>query len=286
MPKKKKLFHKLSHKYRLVFFNDQTYEEVWHLRLSVLNLMSLIGTLSLIGAGLVILLVIFTPLREFFPFRGDDKFRREAYDNLLRLDSLEQKIKQQDLYVQNVIAVLTGDQIEDSTGLPRQNPGIDYKNIAFRKSPQDTLLRRQIEEEERFNFTTNEVTGESGLSGIHFFTPAKGLVTAPFDTQKDHYGIDIVGAPNEIVKSVLDGTVLISAWTFDTGQVIEIQHENNLVSIYKHNARLLKKSGDLVRAGEAIAIMGNSGEYTSGPHLHFEIWHQGKALNPEDYISF
>lgn len=286
MLKKKKLFHKLSHKYRLVFFNDQTYEEVWHLRLSALNLMSLIGTLSLIGAGVVILLILFTPLREFLPFRGDDEFRREAYANLVKLDSLEQKISRQDRYVQSVIAVISGEQPSDSTELPRQDPKVNYQSIEFKKSPQDTLLRKLIEEEERFNFTANQTVVQSGLSGIHFFSPAKGLVTAKFDYQQGHLGIDIVGAPNEIVKSVLDGTVLLSTWTFDTGQVIQIQHDNDLVSVYKHNARLLKKAGDRVRAGEAIAIMGNSGEYTSGPHLHFEIWHKGKALNPEDYISF
>ncbi len=286
MQKKKKIFHKLSHKYRLVFFNDQTFEEVWHLRLSVLNLMSLIGTLSLVGSGVVILLVLFTPLREFLPFRGDDEFRREAYQNLMRLDSLEQQIRRQEMYFQNVIAVLSGNLPTDSTQLPKQNPSINYQSIEFKKSSQDTLLRKFIEEEERFNFNVLPAAPQSGLSGIHFFSPAKGLVTESFDYQKGHLGIDIVGAPNEIIKSVLDGTVLISAWTYDTGQVIQIQHENDLVSVYKHNARLLKKAGERVRAGEAIAIMGNSGEYSSGPHLHFEIWHKGKALNPEDYITF
>jgi murein DD-endopeptidase MepM/ murein hydrolase activator NlpD len=125
-----------------------------------------------------------------------------------------------------------------------------------------------------------------GLGNLHFYLPIKGLITNKFDTSKGHLGIDLVSQPNTRVSAVLGGTVLFAGWTLDTGYVIYIQHVNNLVSAYKHNAALLKKVGDKVNGGEAIAIIGNTGEYTTGPHLHFELWHEGKPIDPEQYIVF
>jgi murein DD-endopeptidase MepM/ murein hydrolase activator NlpD len=124
------------------------------------------------------------------------------------------------------------------------------------------------------------------LSQIHFFVPLKGVVSNHFDTATDHFGVDLVGGPNSLISAVLDGTVIFSGWTLESGYVVHIQHQADLISVYKHNSELLKFQGDRVKAGEAIAIIGNSGEYSTGPHLHLELWHGGTPLDPEQYIDF
>jgi murein DD-endopeptidase MepM/ murein hydrolase activator NlpD len=145
-----------------------------------------------------------------------------------------------------------------------------------------------IESQDRFELNTQEQHSSktNDISSFFFFTPVKGTVTNVFNSAEKHFGVDIAAAPNEAIKATLDGTVILSAWTSETGYIITIQHSNNLVSVYKHNSALLKKAGTYVKAGEAIAIIGNSGEYTSGPHLHFELWYNGSPVNPKDYIAF
>ena len=167
---------------------------------------------------------------------------------------------------------------------------IMYENITFSKSVEDSLLRIQIEQEEQYNLSTSEYEENNKGSKIinqHFFTPLKGVVTSKFNPVDNHFGTDIVAESNTIVSAVLDGTVVMAGWTLETGYIIEIQHANNIISVYKHNAKLLKDIGTVVRAGETISIIGNSGElYTSGPHLHFELWHNGTPIDPEQYIIF
>ena len=164
---------------------------------------------------------------------------------------------------------------------------IDYGTIDFSKSVEDSILRVQIEDEEQYNLTVVDNRSRvSGLTGVHFFAPIRGMVSSPFDATQNHFGTDIVAASNEVVKATLDGTVIMASWTVETGYVIQVQHKDNLISVYKHNAELLKKTGNVVKAGDAIAIIGNSGELTTGPHLHFEIWHNGTPINPEEYIVF
>jgi murein DD-endopeptidase MepM/ murein hydrolase activator NlpD len=146
-----------------------------------------------------------------------------------------------------------------------------------------------VEQEEQYNLSVGTTGAERGtsLANIHFFPPVKGIVSSNFDERTRHYATDIVTQPKAVVSSTLDGTVIMTGWTMETGFVMMIQHQNNLVSVYKHNARLLKETGDRVWAGEAISIVGDSGElYTSGQHLHFELWHNGEPLNPTDYIFF
>ena len=149
------------------------------------------------------------------------------------------------------------------------------------------MLRDEIESEEQYNLlATDEGDASKGIAAFFFFTPLKGLVTASFDPGKEHYGVDVAAAKNEAVKACLEGTVIIATWTSETGHVIQVQHGNNLVSVYKHNSVLLKKSGDRVNAGEAIAIIGESGELSSGPHLHFELWYEGKPVDPSEFMTF
>ncbi len=284
--KRKILMNKLKHKYRLVFFNDNTFEEVWHLRLSLFNVLSVIGTISIFMTTLVIVLIAFTPLREFIPGYPSKDMRREIILNALKLDSLANSIRIKDQYIENMNAIILGKgpAFSDSSA---QAPGLSDKNISFTKSPADSVFRKQIEKQEQFNFSTkSNKKSEGNISDMHFFTPVKGLISDEFNSQKNHFGIDIVANPNEVVKATLNGVVILSTWTVETGNVIQIQHDNNIISVYKHCASLLKKVGDNVKTGDAIAIIGNSGELSTGPHLHFEIWHNGKPINPKDYIVF
>jgi murein DD-endopeptidase MepM/ murein hydrolase activator NlpD len=205
----------------------------------------------------------------------------------IRLDSLDRELALRDKYFANLNAIISGNapadlfSAQDTTG--------NYKAISFRSIPEDSVLRAKVENEERYNLTLGPSSPESitSLAGLHFFPPVKGIISGRFDIRTKHFGTDIVAKPKSTVSAALDGTVIFTGWTMETGFVIELQHPNNIVSVYKHNAYLLKETGDLVRAGEPISIVGNSGEmYTSGPHLHFEIWYKGSPLDPEKHILF
>jgi len=234
-------------------------------------------------------LVMFTPLRQLVPGYPTDAMRSQIINNVLRLDSLEHEIHLRDKFINTVSAIVVGrePEIVDETETNIHN----YDNISFTRSGQDSLLRKQVEEEERFNFvmrtqSASSFSEDALISRIHFFKPVEGLVSNKFNLNNNHFGVDIVAAPNSVVKSILNGTVIMSVWTAETGYVIQVQHTANIVSLYKHNSSLLKKQGEKVKAGDAIAIVGNSGDFTSGPHLHFEIWQNGIPVNPEDYIVF
>jgi murein DD-endopeptidase MepM/ murein hydrolase activator NlpD len=163
----------------------------------------------------------------------------------------------------------------------------DVQEISFLRSSNDSLLRQQVEAEEQFRLSALEDNQVSkNLYDLHFFTPVNGIVTRSFNPGEGHFGIDLVAEPNEVVKAALDGTVTMSTWTLETGYVIQVQHDFELITVYKHNATLFKSVGQKVMAGDAIAIVGNSGELTTGPHLHFELWHDRVPLNPAEYIAF
>jgi murein DD-endopeptidase MepM/ murein hydrolase activator NlpD len=285
--RRKVLINKLKHKYRLVFFNDNTFEEVWHLRLSLMNVLSVVGTISLLLIMVVILLMAFTPLREFIPGYPDESMRRTIVANALKLDSLQEKLRVQEQYFSNLNAMISGEvppQYETSSADTTKKK---FGKLNLSKSKRDSMMRLHVEEEEKYNFSLdNGAQTENNISKMHFFTPIKGLITDRYNAKINHFGVDIVGQPNEVIKATLDGTVTMASWTLETGYVIQIQHVNNIISVYKHNANLLQKVGNHVKAGDAIAIIGNSGELTTGPHLHFELWYNGKPLNPEDFILF
>jgi len=289
--KRIKFFLKLKHTYRLVFYNDNTFEEVWHLRFTPRNMLSLAGTIFILLVGGSMALVMFTGLRVLVPGYPSDAMRLQIMTNAMRLDSLEHEINLRDKYIHVVNAIVSGREPE-LTETGAESAPANYDNITFTRSEQDSLLRRQVEEEERFNFVLRTVSpsmssyDDTFISNIHFFKPVEGVVSSKFNLSNNHFGIDIVAAPNEVVKSTLDGTVIFSEWTIETGYVIQIQHAANIISAYKHNSRPLIKQGARVKAGDAIAIVGNTGELTSGPHLHFELWQNGTPVNPEDYIFF
>ncbi len=274
-------------KYRFSIVNDTTYEEVWRVRLTQYNAFLLISALVLFLIGATVSLIAFTNLREFIPGYPDVTMRRNILMSAIRLDSLENELELRDKYFANMNAIISGREPEDFYSV--QDTTGNYKSIVFKNNPEDSALRAKVENEEKYNLTLDLYSLESvvSLAGLHFFPPVKGIISGRFDERTRHFGTDIVAKPKSTVSAVLDGSVIFTGWTMETGFVIQIQHPNNIVSIYKHNASLLKETGDLVKAGELISIIGDSGElYTSGPHLHFEIWYKGSPLDPEKHILF
>lgn len=286
---KKKVLNNLKVKYRMVIMNDQTLEEKASLRLTPLNVFVTVGIILLTLITSIIYIIAFTPLREYIPGYADVTMKRSLIGLTLKADSLQDELSSRDLYLVNLKKVINGEIEEDPVPEHEIVTDVRFDTMkTLQKSAEDSALRALIEQQDKFDleFSTNASTGNNSISSFFFFTPVKGIVINRFDPVEKHYGIDVVAAKNEAIKSTLDGTVVVSTWTYETGYLIAIQHLNNLFSIYKHNSALLKKEGNYVKAGEVIAIIGNSGETSTGPHLHFELWHNGKAINPLDYMVF
>lgn len=280
------LYTKLRSKYRLVVMRDATFEEVWFMRLSRLNVITLIATAVILTSAIVVALIVYTPVKELIPGYPDAEMTRNIRMNAVRLDSLEYELFLKDQYIDNLALIMRGGEpISYETTNPEVP--VNSENIQDYRSREDSILRLEVEEQQRYNLsliTTDPVSRT--LSDLYFFPPVQGLITGHFNLQQRHYGVDVAAAGDPMVKVVLDGTVIAADYTIETGYVIQVQHENDLISIYKHNRELFKRPGDLVKAGEAIAIMGNSGQLTTGPHLHFELWHKGQAINPEIFVTF
>jgi murein DD-endopeptidase MepM/ murein hydrolase activator NlpD len=282
---KKSFFKKFRHKNRLSIYRDETFEELLNLRLTKLNVLALVSVLTLIFLVIVISIIAYTPARELIPGYPDEKTIRSIRLNAHRLDSLEMEMQKRDAYFENIRRIVSGEEPEQFNS-PRDTV-IKKGSVTFQRSAEDSILRSMIESDKSYTLLGEDHKKiRTSLSNVLFFPPVKGMITSSYKMSEDHYGTDIVAAPNEVVKAVLAGTVIMASWTLETGYVIQLQHENDLISIYKHNAELLKGVGERVAAGEPIAIVGNSGELTTGPHLHFELWYNGNPLNPENYITF
>lgn len=274
-------------KYRFTVRNDHSLEEVWKITMTRYNAFLLVSFIVIFFVGATTSIIAFTNLREFIPGYPDVTMRRNILLSAIRLDSLDRELALRDKYFANLNAIISGNQPLGISA--HQDTTKNYKSIDFSNSAADSVLRARVENEERYNLTLGPSSPEAvtSLAGLHFFAPVKGIISGRYDVRTKHFGTDIVTKPKAIVSSALDGTVIFTGWTMETGFVIEVQHPNNIVSVYKHNASLMKETGDLVRAGEAISIVGDSGEmYTSGPHLHFEIWYKGSPLDPEKHILF
>ncbi len=284
-----RFFRKLKDKYRLVILNDQTFEERASVRLSRFNVYVIAGTLFFLLTIFIFLVIAFTPIKQYIPGYGDLSVRRNLIQLRLEADSLQNKVRQQEQWILNARNVLAGNDTLnlDTTGFISQAP--KYDTIKLDEVPAaDKLLREEMEKEDDYAlmFTPDNGKKTESLSNLKLFPPVLGLVSASFDPLKSHFGTDIVAKEKESIKTILNGTVIMADWTVETGYVIAIQHEHDLISIYKHNSVLLKKVGTFVKTGEAIAIIGNSGEQTTGPHLHFELWRNGVPVDPESYIVF
>lgn len=288
--KKTKWYNKLKWKYRLVFMHDETLEERLTFRLTRLNVFIALGTIIIILIFLTTVLIAFTPLREYIPGYTNVGLQKDLYELQLKTDSIETDLARKDHFIENLKRIVSGEELTDDRALPKDTES-RYTNIQLTRSQEDSLLRVEIENQSKYSLyqieSAEKATQRSlTIGNTLFFTPIKGVVTNEFDADKQHFGIDIVSKKDEAIKSVLGGTVIFCAWTVETGYVISIQHPQGIVSIYKHNSALLKRVGDMVKAGEAIAIIGETGELTTGPHLHFELWSQGTPVNPQDFISF
>lgn len=271
--------------YRLVILNSENFEERLTFKASRISVFIFVFSSIIILIGGTSAVISFTPLREYIPGYTSSDIRKKVVELNEMSDSLLIKLEQNQKYLANIKNIVADFPVEQP--LQDSISNTEFKqDIVFEKNIEDSLLRVQVESEEKFNIFSNNKIESNEIYNVLFFKPVDGIVIEKFDQEKNHLGIDVVSKENELIKSTLDGVVMFSNWTAETGNVIAVMHKNNLVSIYKHNSTLLKKEGDKVGAGDAIAIIGNSGKWSSGPHLHFELWHKGEAINPEQYILF
>lgn len=288
--KKRRRLERWRNKYRLVFMTDDTLEERFTFRLSRMNVFVALGTLVIVLIFLTTVLIAFTPLREYIPGYTNVGLTKRLYQLQLKTDSIEQSLAAKEKFIDNLRSVIDGRDLTEDRPVTEDSVK-KYRSVTLRRSAEDSLLRLEVENQNRYNLFRTEAMESSAqkktpIGSVLFFAPLKGIVTNGFNPAERHYGVDIVARQNEAVKSVLDGTVILANWTLETGYVIAVQHSRNMISLYKHNSAILKKTGDYVRAGEPIAIIGETGELVTGPHLHFELWYDGNPVDPKEYITF
>ncbi len=282
--KSKEIKRKLLHKYRLVILNESTFEEKISFKLSRLNVF-VTGSLFIVGLiGFTILLIAFTPLREYIPGYSSTQLKKQASELTYKTDSLVGVLNYTNKYLENIRMVLTGDIENNEINRDSlfEQFKLDPSSVDLTPIREDSLLRAAVERDDKYNLFERS----RGERGLVLFSPVNGILSQEYDAKKRHYAVDVVAPADSPVKAVAAGTVILAEWTADTGYVIMMVHQNDLISAYKHNGSLNKAQGDIVRAGEVIASVGNTGELTTGPHLHFELWTNGIPVNPLDYIDF
>ena len=279
----KGFFKKLFNDYKVVVSSEDTFEEKFAFKASKINVFVLMLVYSVILISFTISIVFFTQLRELVPgYSSSDLLNRAIYLTQ-KTDSLERQIELNNKFYKSIEDVLSGKTDEF---VERENITIDSnlneKNL-FSISPnsEDSILRNYVDSQDKFNLTINELVIENKM----FFSPIKGDITQTFNFEENHFAIDIAADIGTPVKSILDGKILFSEWSVDTGHVIIVDHGDNIVSVYKHNSKSLKEQNDFVQAGEVIAYSGNQGSLSSGPHLHFELWKNGTPIDPEPLLN-
>ena len=273
-------------RFRLVIFDDETHQHLFKLRFTKTTGTIAIISMAVMFTAIISCIIAFTPVRTFIPGYPDARSKRTAIQNAIRIDSLENVIYRWELYSENLRRVVEGEEplkIDSIINARNEKKAIeaDMDDLARK----DSILRQNVKEEEQFDISSGRDKRNLPIEGMHFFTPLKGVVSQGYDPAIHPY-VDITAPSGSVVKAVLDGTVIFSGWSDDAGHTIQIQHDGDIVSIYKHNEKLLKKTGDKVSAGTPIALVGNTGEMTTGAHLHFELWHKGETLDPTKHISF
>jgi hypothetical protein len=273
---------KLLKDYRLSIYDNNNLTEVYTSTVSRLSIWVILLFISLISVSITLILLFYTPLRHSIPGYPSRQMTEMIKYNSIMVDSLQDEITKRDNYLQKIKSVIRGEIIEDTVS------NTEGKNAEVSMSPMknDSIFDNLINTDKRRISKQKSEPEVVNLSEINFFPPAKGIVTNKFNASPGHFGTDVVGSKNSHISATLSGTVIFAEWTISTGYVVELQHENNLVSIYKHNSDILVKTGDRVEAGKVIAIMGNEGELSTGPHLHFELWYNGRAIDAEKYIHF
>jgi len=279
-----KFRQKLINKYRLVVLNEDTFEEKLSFNLTRLNVF-IFGTLfSVVIIVGTIFLIAFTNLREYIPGYSSTELKKEATQLVYKVDSLNQVLEVNNLYIGKVKELLTGKISEVQFDKDSVLNTMQFDKDSMNFNPTDNVLefRSDVESTDRFSIF-NEATKSAD---IVFFSPVKGIVTNGYSLKNKHFAIDIAVQMGTPVKSVADGTVIFAEWTAETGNVIIVEHSRGFISVYKHNTALHKQQGDMVKSGEVIASAGDTGEYSTGPHLHFELWNEGYPVNPINYIDF
>lgn len=282
--KRKKIIKKLFSKYRLVILNEDTFEERFAIKLNRLNVFVLITLSAIVLIALTTLLIAFTNLREYIPGYSSTTLKKQALELSYKTDSLQRVLSMNEQYYASIKKVLTGDVAmfafnKDSVLNAVRNEEIIEQVL---RSKEDSLLREKVSKEDKFNVFETEAIA----SNFVLFPPVNGTISALYSIEDKHFAVDISVPKDTPVKAVADGTVIFAEWTADTGYVIILEHSQSLISVYKHNQSLNKSQGDLVKAGEVIATAGNTGEYSTGTHLHFELWSKGYPVNPTNFIDF
>lgn len=267
--------------FRIDLSDHKTHNVLWSVTFTRASFLIGLITVVVISCAVIYSIFAFTPLRTTIPGYPNASSKRAAIRNAIKADSLEKVVARWELYSENLKRVISGEEPLKLDSL-MQNWSAPAKSEDFMKK--DSILRDRVKAEEQFELSGRQHRNLP-IEGIHFFTPVKGIISQDYDKVVHPY-IDITAPANSVVKSVLDGTVIYAGWDDETGYTIQVQHPNDIISIYKHNSRLLKKSGDKVQAGTSIAIIGGTGSLSHGDHLHFELWYRGEAVNPKNYINF
>jgi len=289
LQKKRSFWKRIRDKYRLSVFNENTYEEVFKMRLSRLNVYSAIGVIITLITIIVVSVIAYTPLREYIPGYPDGEMVKQIVENEIRLNSINKELALKQKYIDNLKIILSNGVPDNyvNTSDSTSDSNKSYNNIEFQKSKEDSLLRKQIESEDKYLLSLNSKNSSSfEVAKMDFIAPVNGIVTNDFDPSTKHFAIDIVAKLNSPVLAVYDGYVVYTGTSLDEGNMIFIQHQNNTLSVYKHLSSPNVKLGEYVKKGKVIGLLGNTGKITSGPHLHFELWKNGEAVNPKDYIYF
>ena len=283
---------KLNRRYDFLMSHDESGRPMLNFKLNLLNLVLVIIGLALLLIIVTTFIIAFTPLREYIPGYTDTNLNREVYLLSLRADSLEKEMHKKDVYFDNIKKIVEGYDFAGDSALASFNiyeplPKGVTDTITLKKSKQDSILRAEYEAQNQYNLFGDDYVLPAKPSSLvkNFFVPLNGTVLNAFNAEKGHFGVDISSDRDQVINATFEGTVVFSTWSINNGYCIGIQHSDGYFSVYKHNATLLKKEGDYVKAGEAIAILGKSGESEEFEHLHFELWHNGIAVNPADYMT-
>lgn len=282
--KEKKFAEKLLHKYRLVILNEDTFEERFAIKLTRLNVFVLTSLSAIFLVFFTITLIAFTSLREYIPGYSSAKLKKETSQLYYKTDSLVQELELNKRYYASIRKVLTGDVAtvdfnRDSIIEAAKN---DASFLKVTTNKEDSLLREKVSKEDKYNVFESP----ADQSNFVLFPPVNGSISEGYNIEDKHFAVDVVVATNTAVKATADGTVIFAEWTVETGYVVIIEHNQELISIYKHNSAITKTQGDLVKTGEVIAMSGSTGELSTGPHLHFELWSKGYPVNPTNFIDF
>jgi len=282
----------MKNTHRLVVMNDETFEEVGSYRLTRLNVYILVSSILVVLVVLVTMAIALTPLKEYIPGYGDAQAMSKSRQIEKQLSDAEKELEATELYIKTIKKVLAGNiEPTEYEEAPTEDLNLDSLNYDIDPIPEDYALRTEMERDEMQSIgnigSSVMASDENSLEQLYFVSPVKGAVVSDdFNSKDGHYGVDLTGSVDAPILTTLSGTVIMADYTFETGYVVAVQHGNNLISFYKHNSKLLKKVGNKVKAGEAIAIIGNTGELSEGQHLHFELWYNSRPVNPREFIAF